>query len=48
MITRVCDGSWPVDFSLDVDLECNLERILKGLLHWQWIAGAAGPFLLAI
>ena len=29
------DGSWPVDFSLDVDLECNLERILKGLLHWQ-------------
>ena len=42
------DGSWPVDFSLDVDLECNLERILKGLLHWQWIAGAAGPFLLAI
>lgn len=39
------DGSWPVDFSLDVDLECNLERILKGLLHWQWIAGAAGFFV---
>ena len=39
------DGSWPVDFSLDVDLECNLERILKGLLHWQWIAGGAGFFV---
>ena len=33
------DGSWPVDFSLDVDLECNLERILKGLLHWPFFVG---------
>ena len=39
------DGSWPVDFSLDVDLECNLERILKGLLHWQWIGTPPVPSL---
>jgi len=42
------DGSWLVDFIVDIELECNLERILKGLLHWQWIAGGADPFLLAI
>ena len=39
------DGSCLVNFNLDVDLECNLERILKGLLHWQWIAGGAGFFV---
>ena len=29
------DGSCLVDFSLDVDLRCNLDSILKALLHWH-------------
>ena len=29
------DGSCLVNFNLDVDLRCNLNSILKALLHWH-------------